>query len=68
LRKRARLHRADCVYCQRGRGRVSLDIHGPGQWRGPFSTRAEGLRMLWSLPPDYDLNLCRCDRLRVPRR
>jgi hypothetical protein len=67
-RKRARLHRSDCVYCQRGRERMSLDADGVVKWHGPFQTRTGGLRMLWSLPSDNDLDVCRCDRLDEPWR
>ena len=38
-RKRGRIHLADCVYCNHGRGTQGADSGKNGRWHGPFDRR-----------------------------
>lgn len=44
--KRARLHLAECSFCNRGRGIHSEDSGRNGQWHGPFADKPRALEVL----------------------
>ena len=48
--KRARFHRADCPYCNDGRGNQGvIGKRWNDQWHGPFGTREEAERCVKSI-------------------
>jgi hypothetical protein len=46
---RARVHRADCSYCQQGRGTHGETSDRNGKWHPPFATSEEAFRKAASL-------------------
>ncbi len=44
--RRARLHRADCGFCNHGRGFQARDSGNNGHWHGPFREKDAALAAL----------------------
>jgi F-type H+-transporting ATPase subunit beta len=47
--KRARVHQAECSFCNHGRGTQASDAGRNGKWHGPIADRAVALALANSL-------------------
>ena len=56
-RKRGRIHLADCVYCNHGRGTQRSDSGKNGRWHGPFD-RKNAFANVERLQKNADIQPC----------